>query len=302
MSHDTGTTHTVVDPRFTYKERHTGKDVVLYHGLLDAAHRAGLTSMTSTVLHIPDLDNPACIVQATVTFTDGRAFSAIGDATPTNVVALVAPHYIRMAETRAKARALRDALNVGMVTLEELGDGGGGDEQPTPRPAAPQTRQDAPGRPEAPAAAHDPADLLRRAVQAISAAPAPARKLQLAQALLHTARTTAELDLYHDGLTEQFPAPHDVDLDELVSERAAILRTATAPAKPAPRPTATGASPKQLGMIRGLARDLQLGESELDDLSRDVTSATLAALTSQQASKLIDRLQAIHRGASDASA
>jgi hypothetical protein len=62
-------------------------------------------------------------VKATAEMEDGRRFSGIGDASPENVGRNIAPHLIRMAETRAKARALRDAVNVGATALEELSDG-----------------------------------------------------------------------------------------------------------------------------------------------------------------------------------
>jgi hypothetical protein len=54
------------------------------------------------------------------TFQDGRVFEESGDATPGNVNARIKPHFARMALTRAKARALRDALNLAMVAVEEL--------------------------------------------------------------------------------------------------------------------------------------------------------------------------------------
>jgi hypothetical protein len=51
---------------------------------------------------------------------DVRTFEAIGDASPENVPPHILPHLNRMAETRAKARALRDAVNIGVVSFEEL--------------------------------------------------------------------------------------------------------------------------------------------------------------------------------------
>ena len=115
-----------------------GKSFVLYAGLLDAAHEQGLKSIYTVLVQIPsDLNGNVTICQATVE-TEKGTFTGIGDASPSNVTRMMAPHAIRMAETRAKARALRDAINVGMAALEELGDNGGGHEDeeedaPTPR-------------------------------------------------------------------------------------------------------------------------------------------------------------------------
>lgn len=99
-----------------------GKDFVLYEGLLDEAHQQGLKRISTTLIQIPHEDNGSiAVVQAEVE-TDKGTYSGIGDASPSNVNRMIVPHLIRMAETRAKARALRDAVNIGVTAVEELGD------------------------------------------------------------------------------------------------------------------------------------------------------------------------------------
>ncbi|MGI8859523.1 MAG: hypothetical protein ACR2HO_05145 [Rubrobacteraceae bacterium] len=105
-----------------------GKQYVLFQGLLDEAHNRGLRGIDTELIQVPDDANGnVAIVKATVEMEGGEAgpriFSGIGDASPQNVGRSIAPHLIRMAETRAKARALRDAVNVGATALEELSDG-----------------------------------------------------------------------------------------------------------------------------------------------------------------------------------
>lgn len=101
-----------------------GKQYVLFAGLLDEAHGRGLRGIDTELVQVPDDANGnVAIVKATCEMEDGRRFSGIGDASPENVGRNIAPHLIRMAETRAKARALRDAVNVGATALEELSDG-----------------------------------------------------------------------------------------------------------------------------------------------------------------------------------
>ncbi|MBU5440279.1 hypothetical protein KQI42_19990 [Tissierella sp. MSJ-40] len=100
-----------------------GKEFVTYEGLLDLAHKKGLVGINTELIQIPSKDNDyLAIVKARATTKNGDAFDGIGDADNKNVGSFVIQHKIRMAETRAKARALRDLTNVGMTALEELGE------------------------------------------------------------------------------------------------------------------------------------------------------------------------------------
>jgi len=95
-------------------------EVIAYAQLLSRAHEDGLKFVHTELISQPHEENGnRCIVRALVETKRGR-FEGIGDADPTNVEPFLAPHLIRVAETRAKARALRDAVNVGITSFEEL--------------------------------------------------------------------------------------------------------------------------------------------------------------------------------------
>jgi hypothetical protein len=95
-----------------------GKPFVKYAGLLAMAHERGLQQLEARFTRVSDT---LAVAQATAIFTDGRRFTESGDATPENVGSQVRPHFARLALTRAKARCLRDALNIGLCAVEELG-------------------------------------------------------------------------------------------------------------------------------------------------------------------------------------
>jgi len=94
-----------------------GRDFIQYAGLLAMAHEQGLQALSAAFISVtPEL----ALAAAHAFFADGRKFWDAGDATPTNVHQQVRAHFPRVALTRAKARCLRDALNISMVAVEEL--------------------------------------------------------------------------------------------------------------------------------------------------------------------------------------
>lgn len=98
-----------------------GKWSVLYAGLINYAHKVGLKKIETNLIQIPnEQTNRVAIMMATVTLADDRVFTGFGDAAPNNVAPAMQTCLLRMAETRAKARALRDAVNIGAVAYEEL--------------------------------------------------------------------------------------------------------------------------------------------------------------------------------------
>ena len=100
------------------------KPFVTFEGLLNAAHEKGIAGIVVDVIQLPTIENNmTAIASATVKGKDGEVFSDVGDASPASCSSKLVPHLIRMASTRAKARALRDFTNIGLCSVEELGEG-----------------------------------------------------------------------------------------------------------------------------------------------------------------------------------
>lgn len=104
-----------------------GKRYPTYPGVLVAAHEEGLLGIEVQVLQYPTDDNQhTAVCQATVTMRgfDGRelVYTEIGDAGPKTCSPMIALASLRMAATRAKGRALRDAIALGVTLAEEIPD------------------------------------------------------------------------------------------------------------------------------------------------------------------------------------
>lgn len=96
-----------------------GKEFVKYEGLLDLFHKNGGQSITTELVSKKLGEETFFIFKATVSGERGL-YEGYGDACKGNVNSMIVKHMMRMAETRAKARALRDYNNIGIAAAEEL--------------------------------------------------------------------------------------------------------------------------------------------------------------------------------------
>jgi len=91
-----------------------GERYIRYSGLLEIAHQIGLRSIETELIQVPSEENGnVAIFKARTELESGQVFVSHGDASPQNVGRAIVPHVIRQAETRSKARSLKDATNVG---------------------------------------------------------------------------------------------------------------------------------------------------------------------------------------------
>jgi hypothetical protein len=91
-------------------------------GLIHIAHERGIRELRADFTYNDDnvsLAHAVAIFPANQWFPDGGHFEESGDSTPTNAKR-VGEHWRRISLARAKARVLRDALDINMVSVEEM--------------------------------------------------------------------------------------------------------------------------------------------------------------------------------------
>lgn len=97
-----------------------GDDHVTHEGLIDMAHRDGLALTYTEPVSVPSAEETGAgepVVFRAIVATRRGVFTAYGDANPNDTMVDAT---IRMAETRALSRALRQAVNIGAATAPEM--------------------------------------------------------------------------------------------------------------------------------------------------------------------------------------
>lgn len=97
-----------------------GKNFVRFNGLLDLAHKKGLKEMVITQMNVSQDGNAAwCIGYVKV---EDRITWMSGSANASTLKEHLLGYEVEMAATRMFARALRNALNVDFVSVEEMAE------------------------------------------------------------------------------------------------------------------------------------------------------------------------------------
>lgn len=96
-----------------------GKEFVKYEGLLNLFHENGGKEIRTELVQSM-LGEDVFFIFKAVAIGERGTYEGYGDACRANVNPMIVAHMMRMAETRAKARALRDYNNIGMCSVEEL--------------------------------------------------------------------------------------------------------------------------------------------------------------------------------------
>lgn len=97
----------------------SGKEFVTYEGLLNLFHENGGKEIHTELIQSMLGEDVFFVFKAIVSGERGT-YEGHGDSCKGNVNPMIVKHMMRMAETRAKARALRDYNNIGMCSVEEL--------------------------------------------------------------------------------------------------------------------------------------------------------------------------------------
>ena len=122
-----------------YHKNFTG---IPFKALLDKGHKEyGLAGVNTEILQFPAKENGMmAIFRAVVKNNKGQEYSGHGDADPNNTSEPIMKHLLRMAETRAIARALRWLTNEGETAIVEIS----GDEDESGPSRTQQTPPDEP--------------------------------------------------------------------------------------------------------------------------------------------------------------
>lgn len=93
-------------------------EFIKHEGLLAMFHDNGGNSIKTELLKVTD---KGTVIWKAVVSGERGEYVAHGDANQENVNRMVAPHFLRVGETRAINRALRLYNNIGMTSMDELG-------------------------------------------------------------------------------------------------------------------------------------------------------------------------------------